>query len=592
MEITPKEQAKALPHAPGVYMMKDALGKIIYIGKAKDLRNRVSSYFLSGRDIKTSFLVGKIATIDFIITGNEYEALVLENNLIKKHNPHYNISLKDGKSYPLVRITNEAYPKVFKTRRIVNDGSEYFGPYPDGASLAQYLDLIEKLFPLRKCGIPLRKRYSPCLYHHIGRCCAPCIPLVTEAEYRIHIDKIKAFLQGRNEELTNQIRDEMMQASKERNYELAIEKRNLLQALENVSKAQQVQDFAIESRDYAACVMRMHLATVSIMQMRDGKLMGKALYRAETFGDETETLLNFLVQYYSDGANLPQHIYVSHDIDIELLRTYFDEHVGGSLQFEVPKEGKHFRILRMAGENAARDVEKRLKSKDNPEALEELQSVLDMENLPKRIEGFDIAQLSGKYTVASLIVFVNGLSDPSSYRRFNIRSLEGAIDDYQAIREAVTRRYTRQIREKQPLPDLILIDGGKGQVACAQEALAALALDDIPVIGLAKSFEEIHFPDDREPLQLPQSSGALKILQHIRDEAHRFATSLNQQQRSKEAAFTLLESIDGIGPTRSKRLMQTFGTIDSILASTEEDISRQAGIPVGVVRRLLKTLRL
>ena len=293
--------------------MKDASGKIIYVGKAKDLRNRVTSYFLRGKDIKTSFLVSKIATIEFIITGNEYEALVLENNLIKKHNPHYNISLKDGKSYPLIRITNEPFPKVFKTRRIIQDGSEYFGPYPDGKSLAQYLELIDKMFPLRRCGIPLRKRYSPCLYYHIGRCCGPCAGLVSEQEYASHINKVRSFLQGKDDELLRQVRDEMLEAAKERKFEIAAQKRDLLLALESVTKAQQVQDFSEESRDYAACEMRMHLATVSIMQIRDGKLMGKALYRAETFGDETETLLNFLVQYYSDGGNRPQQLYVSHE---------------------------------------------------------------------------------------------------------------------------------------------------------------------------------------------------------------------------------------------------------------------------------------
>lgn len=592
MENSPKEQAKALPHRPGVYLMKDATGKIIYVGKAKDLRNRVTSYFLSGKDIKTSFLVSKIATIEYIITGNEYEALVLENNLIKKHNPHYNISLKDGKSYPLIRITNEPFPKVFKTRRVINDGSEYFGPYPDGKSLAQYLELIDKMFPLRKCGIPLRKRNSPCLYYHIGRCCGPCAGLVTEEEYAVHINKVRAFLQGKDDDLIRQVREEMLAAAKNRQYERAAEKRDLLLALEAVTKAQQVQDFSVESRDYAACEMRMHLATVSIMQIRDGKLMGKALYRAETFGDETETLLNFLVQYYSDGGNLPQELYVSHDVDSSLIGTYFSEQLNLPVEVSVPREGKHYRILRMAAENAARDVEKRLKSKENPEALEELMEVLALENPPKRIEGFDIAQLAGKYTVASLITFVDGSPDPKNYRRFNIRGLEGSIDDYGAIREAVSRRYTRQVKEKQPLPDLIMIDGGKGQVNAAKEALLNLGLDAIPLVGLAKEYEEIHFPDERPPLRLGESSEGLKVLIAVRDETHRFATSLNQQQRSKEATFSLLESIQGVGPARSKRLMQTFGTLEALLSVSAEDIARQGAIPVSVAERILKTLHL
>ena len=572
--------------------MKDVSGKIIYVGKAKDLRNRVTSYFLSGKDIKTSFLVSKIAIIEYIITGNEYEALVLENNLIKKHTPHYNISLKDGKSYPLIRITNEPFPKVFKTRRIINDGSEYFGPYPDGKSLALYLELIDKMFPLRKCGIPLRKRYSPCLYYHIGRCCGPCADLVTREEYARHIAKVRAFLQGKDDELIRQVREEMLEAAKGQKFEVAAEKRDLLIALESVTKAQQVQDFSVESRDYAACEMRMHLATVSIMQIRDGKLMGKALYRAETFGDETETLLHFLIQYYEDGGNRPQQLYVSHDVDSALIGTYFAEQLELAIEVSVPKEGKHYRVLRMAAENAARDVEKRLKSRENPEALDELMEVLALENPPKRIEGFDIAHLAGKFTVASLITFVDGNPDRKNYRRFNIKSLEGKIDDFASIREAVTRRYTRQVREKQPLPDLIMIDGGKGQVNVAKEALVALGLDDLPVVALAGEYEDIHFPDERPALRLEESSVGLKVLQAVRDETHRFATSLNQQQRSREATFTLLESIAGVGPSRSKRLMLTFGTLEALLSASAEEIARQAEVPLPVATRILKTLHL
>ena len=592
MESSPKEQAKALPHLPGVYLMKDAAGKIIYIGKAKDLRNRVTSYFLSGRDTKTGFLVSKISTIESIITGNEYEALVLENNLIKKHSPHYNISLKDGKSYPLIRITHEPFPKVFKTRRVIQDGSEYFGPFPDAGRLGQYLDLIDRLFPLRKCGIPLRKRYSPCLYYHIGRCCGPCAALVTQEEYGRYIDGIRSFLQGKSDGMIRQIREEMLQASKERKFELAIEKREMLIALESVSKAQQVQDFVQESRDYAACEMRMHLATVSIMQMRDGKLMGRALYRAETFGDETETLLNFLVQYYADGANLPQQLYVSHEMDIDLVRAFFSQNLAADIDISVPKEGKHYRVLRMAAENASRDVEKRLKSRENPEALEELQDVLGLEVLPRRIEGFDIAHLSGKFTVASLISFFDGHPDRGNYRRFNIKGLEGRIDDYAAIREAVTRRYSRQIREKRQLPDLIMIDGGKGQADTARGALTLLGLDDIPLVGLAGEYEDIYFPDSRPPLRLPENSAALKVLQAVRDETHRFATSLNQQQRSQEATFLLLESIPGVGQARSKRLMQSFGTLEALLSASEEEIVQQGGVPLPVAQRILKTLHL
>ncbi len=581
-----------MPHLPGVYLMKNLDGKVIYVGKAKDLHNRVTSYFSKGKDLKTTFLVAKIASIEFIITGNEYEALVLENNLIKKYNPHYNISLKDGKSYPLIRITKEKFPKVFKTRRVIKDGSEYYGPYPDVKSLDRYLELIDRMFPLRKCSTPMKKRYSPCLYYHIGRCCGPCAGLVGEEEYGAYIDKVRSFLKGRDEALINQVREEMEGAAKELKFELASEKRDLLRALESVLQVQQVEDFSVESRDYAACEMRMHLATVSIMQIREGRLMGKALYRAETFGDETETLLHFLVQYYSDGGNIPQHLFVSHEIDLPLIQKFFKENFSWPTEVSLPTEGRHYRVLRMAGENAARDVEKRLKSRENPEALEELMEVLNLESLPQRIEGFDISHLEGKHTVASLISFWEGSPDKKNYRRYNIRSLGGKVDDYGAIREVVSRRYTRLIKEESPLPNLILIDGGKGQVNAAKEVLWELGLDEIPLVALAEEFEEVHFPDERPPLRLDESSQALKVLQAIRDEAHRFATSLNLQQRSKEAAFTLLESIDGVGPQRSQRLMQTFGTLEALLATPPEDIARLAKVPLKVAQRVIKTLHL
>ncbi len=592
MELSAKEQAKTLPHLSGVYIMKDENDKVVYVGKAKDLRNRVTSYFLTGKDIKTTFLVSKIVTIDYIITGNEYEALVLENNLIKKYRPHYNISLKDGKSYPLIRITNEDFPKVFRTRRVIHDGSLYFGPYPDLKSLNEYLELIDKLFPLRKCGIPLRKRATPCLYYHIGRCCAPCAGLVTKEEYGKHIDKVKKFLSGEDDELVRIARNEMNEAAKHLKFEIAAQKRDLLNSLESVSRVQQVEDFSVESRDYAACEMRMHLATVSMLQIRDGKLMGKALYRAETLGDETDTLVHFLTQYYSDGGNIPQELYVSHDVDSNLIRTYLNKEMNYDIDVSVPKEGKHYRVLRMSAENASRDVEKRLRSKGNPEALDELMDVLGLEEPPVYIEGFDIAQLSGKYTVASLITFVDGNPDKSNYRRFNIRSLDGRIDDYGAIKEAVTRRYTRQVREKKRLPDLIMIDGGKGQVNSAKDALLALGLDTLPVIGLAEKLEEIYFPDDRDVLVLPESSSALRVLIAVRDETHRFATSLNQSQRAKDATFALLESISGVGPARSKRLMQQYGTIEDILSSNPNDVAKNTHIPLDVILRVIKTLHL
>lgn len=590
--LTPKQQAHALPHNSGVYLMRDGKGTVIYVGKAKDLHRRVTSYFLANRPPKTAALVAKIRHIDHIITGNEYEALVLENNLIKKYNPHYNIDLKDGKSYPVIRITHEDFPKVFKTRRLVNDGSKYFGPYPDAGKLDTFLDLIQKIFPLRRCGTPLKKQLRPCLYYHLGLCGGPCAGLVSKERYRSSIDEVERFLSGDDQSLKQKLKSEMEADAKAFKFEEAAKKRDMLVALEAVGKEQEVQDFTSEARDYAAIEMRSPLCTVSIMQMRDGRLIGRALYRAETFDDETETLMDFLVRYYSDGKKLPRYLYVSHEIDVPLISEFFKKQFGGDLEVTVPTDGRHYRILRMAVENARSDVERRLKSRDNTKALELLQKELDLPTVPTLIEGYDIAQLSGKYTVASMISFRDGNPNREGYRRFNIKGLDGKIDDFESMREATARRYTRVVNENLEHPGLILIDGGKGQVMAVREILDSLGLTDVPIVGLAKDMEEIVFDHDRPPLLLDPSDEGLRVLIAVRDECHRFATTANQNQRSVDATFKVLESIDGVGPARSQRLMKTFGSLDELMRQSPEDLASKGKIPKAVAERILRTLKL
>lgn len=584
-----RDQARALPDNPGCYLMKDKDGTVIYVGKAKNLKKRVNSYFLPNRNAKTAALVEKIHKIDYIITGNEYEALVLENNLIKKYDPHYNILLKDGKSYPMIRITNEKFPRVFKTRRIIKDGSKYFGPYPGEKRLNTYLDLVNQTFPLRLCSGPLKKRESPCLYYHIHRCSGPCIGAIEEKDYQEYILQVEKFLSGDDSSIIKKIEKEMIAASKNLDFETAAKKRDLMKDLESMQENQLVEDLSDpDSRDYAAIEMRAYLCTISLMQFRGGRLIGKALYRAECLGDETETLLSFLIQYYSDGDTLPSELFVSHDIDTTLLSEYFKNELNAPIFVSVPKEGKHYRILRMAGENATRDVEKRLKEIDNTPALEELQRICGLDVLPRHIEGFDIAQLSGKYTVASLIVFRDGNSSNKEYRHFSIKSLEGKIDDYQSMREAVYRRYDRLKKEGAEMPDLLMVDGGKGQVSAALDSLDALGLC-FPVVGLAEEHEEIVFPG-YSSIRLDHSNPGLRVLIAVRDECHRFATSFNQRMRSKEATFSLLESIEGVGPVRSKKIMQKYGSIENILSLSAEEFAKDAKIPLTVAERILRKL--
>ena len=591
MSESARDQARSLPENPGCYLMKNAEGTVIYVGKAKNLKRRVNSYFLPNRNAKTAALVEKIVNIEYVITGNEYEALVLENNLIKKYNPHYNILLKDGKSYPLIRITNEDYPRVFKTRRVIKDGSLYYGPYPDGKRLDMYLETVEDTYPLRLCQGVLKKKSTPCLYYHMKKCSGPCIGAISKEEYGEYIKEVKDFLSGDDSSLSRKVKKEMLEASKKLDFETAAKKRDLLEALSVMQSNQGVDDMdtSEDSRDYAAIEMRAYLCTVSIMQFRDGRLIGKAMYRAECLGDETETLLSFLIQYYSDGDTLPHELYVSHDIDADLLSKFFKEELGKPLKVEIPKDGKHYRILRLAGENATRDVEKRLKSVDNTPALERLKEITNIDTLPSLIEGFDIAPLSGKYTVASLIVFRDGTPSNKEYRHFSMKSLEeNEINDFQSIHEAVFRRYKRQRDEKAQLPDLLMVDGGIGQVNAAIAALDELGLS-FPVVGLAEKHEEIVFPDNTS-LLLDHSDPGLRVLIALRDECHRFATSFNQRMRSKDASFKLLESIDGVGPERSKRIMQTYQSVEAILSLTPEELAKGAKIPLPVAERVLRKL--
>lgn len=573
--------------------MKDSSDKVIYVGKAKNLKKRVNQYFLPNRNIKTQALVEKICKIDYVITGNEYEALVLENNLIKKYNPHYNILLKDGKSYPVIRITKEDFPRVFKTRRIIKDGSKYYGPYPDGKRLDIYLETMRELYPLRLCTGPLKKKDYPCLYYHLHKCSAPCIGAISSADYMEYIKQVEAFLDGDDSSLIDKVRREMLEDSKRLEFEKAASKRDLLEALNVMQKNQAMEDLngtdADDKRDYAAIEMRAYLCTVSIMQFRNNRLIGKAMYRSECLGDETETLLSFLIQYYSDGEALPHSLFVSHDIDTALLESFFKEELKKDLTVDVPKEGKNYRILRLAAENASRDVEKRLRSIDNTPALERLKEIASLDELPTLIEGYDIAQLSGKYTVSSLIVFRDGNPCNKEYRHFSMKSLkEGEIDDFKSINEAVGRRYKRQKEEGNEMPRLIMIDGGIGQVHAALSALDELGLS-IPIVGLAKKEETIVFPSGEE-LLLDKSDPGLRLLIAVRDECHRFATSFNQRMRSRDASFKLLESIDGVGPERSRRIMEKYGSVDEILSLTKEELSKGASIPLPVAERVLRKL--
>lgn len=585
-----KATVREFPNSPGVYIMKNTKGTILYIGKAKDLKKRVSSYFTGTPAVKTRVLISKIDSIEYIVTQNEYEALLLENNLIKKNRPRYNISLKDGKSYPAIRVTNEEYPRIYRTRRIVQDGSQYFGPYTDVYTIDVYLELIEKLFPLRKCRGPVKKREHPCLYYHIGRCSSPCTGKISREEYLVHVQKAIKLLSGETEELLQDLGRQMETAARDLNFEKAAEMRDTIEAVKKVGEKQEVVDFNMEKRDYVAGHENEALCSFTVFQMRSGKMLGRDLYRAESFGTEEEAFLEFFFHYYRDAQSLPDIIYTGSEVETGLLQRFFKDEFGASVKVVTPREDRHARILKMAWENARQDVDRRLRAIANIPGLEELKRVLSLSKLPRRIEGFDIAQLSGKYPVASLVSFYNGNPDKKNYRRFHIKNLQGKIDDYEAIREAVARRYTRVMNENLDPPDLIVIDGGRGQLNAAHGIMTSLGLETIPVVGLAKQNEEIFTLDRSEPIHLPEGTDGLRILQAVRDETHRFATTFNKQLRKKELGLTTLESIPGIGPKRARGLLETFGSLREIKAAGAENIAEKMRFTKELAEKILLEL--
>lgn len=578
---------RSLPHRPGVYIMKDREDRVLYVGKARDLVKRVRSYFTGKQDIKTRHLVRHIVSIEHIVTKNEYEALVLENNLIKKWSPRYNINLKDGKSYPVIRITREEFPRMFRTRRIVRDGSDYFGPYANVRQLDVYLRAIDKLYPLRKCKGKLRRREHPCLYYHIGACPAPCCGKISGDEYRERVKTIKGLLSKGAEGLVKEYRDRMNEASKALDFEAAATYRDILRSIEEVSRPQEVQDFDEEMRDYIACAGEEGFFTFLVFQMRGGKLTDREIYHSETPATPEEALFDFVYQYYRTREQMPSRIFLEIPLDRDLLDEYIRREHKSKVAIAVPQRGKHASILRMTQENARLELESWKQARNKQEALRELQTLLELPSLPRHIEGFDIAHLGGTNTVASMVSFRNGRPDKKAYRRYKVKSLHGAIDDFESLREITARRYTRVMNENQDIPDLILIDGGKGQVSAVAEILQALDLSEVPLVGLAKKQEELFLKNRSDPILLPEGSEALRVLQAVRDEAHRFATSFQKRLREKDTRRSVYETIPGIGRVRAAKLLQAFGSPDALRDITAEEAAERTGLPLEVAERVV-----
>ncbi len=595
MPLTLEEKLKNLPTAPGVYLHKDAGGKIIYVGKAKNLRNRVRSYFQSGRghDRKTRELVKRITDLEFIVTDTEVEALVLESNLIKQHKPRYNVLLKDDKQYPHLKLTiSEPFPRVMITRRIQRDGSLYFGPYLPAALARRTIDLINRTFQLRTCDIDIDgKLPRPCLEYHIKRCLGPCVKdLCKPDEYAEAVRDVRMFLEGKNRELADEYGARMEKASDEMRFEMAAKYRDLRKTVLAVSEQQKMartQDLDVDIFGFHREGARLAL---QLFTMREGKIVGRReffwedLVEDETF-DAASFLSDVLMQYYSTDY-VPREIHVPVDFeDRELLEKALTERKGRRVRILDPQRGQKREMIELVEKNARIAFEQRFRvlKPDMERVLEELQEVLELPRFPARIESFDVSNISGAENVAALVVCENGKMNRQEYRKFRIKTVEGS-NDPASMREAVFRRYRRQLDENNPLPDLVMIDGGKGQLSAAASAMRELDLEAIPMIGVVKPprrhNEVSHLlrkGSEDSPIYLDSHSPVLRLIQLIRDETHRTAVTYHRKRRELRDFTSELTAIPGVGEKRKNRLLRNLGSIQKVAEATVEQLSPFVG---------------
>jgi len=582
------------PDKPGVYIMKDKRNKIIYVGKAVSLKNRVKSYFQSQKNlpIKVVSMVSNVEDIEYIVTDSEVEALILECNLIKFHKPKYNILLRDDKQYPYIRISlYEPFPRIEIVRTVKRDGARYFGPYADVGAMREAIDVIKKIFPIRSCKkdlsqVPLDER--PCLNYHIKRCMAPCQGWVREDEYNEMINNIILFLEGKRETLVKQLKERMHEAAENLDFERAAVLRNQILALEKVLEKQRVVSTDMIDQDIIAMARGSGNVCIQVFYVREGKLISREPFTLNDTDDidRREILTSFVKQFYNNSNFIPKEIILDEDIDdIDIIEEWLSRKKGSKVSVIIPKRGKKKELAQMVAENAIAYMEQMESKEDreklrNKQALEELKEHLGLETLPYRIEGFDISNTQGTESVASMVVFEGAQPKKEDYRKFKIRTVEGP-NDFESMREVIFRRFKRALSgdEKfQKLPDLLLIDGGKGQLKYARDALRELGLSHIPTIGLAKEFEHIFVEGQEDPIVLPENSEALYLVQRVRDEAHRFALSFHTSLRSKRNLRSVLDDIPGIGKARRLALLKALGGLEGIRKASIEELAAVPGM--------------
>jgi len=600
MIVVPDKVASKLPHlpdSPGVYLWKDEQGETLYVGKAKSLRSRVRSYFSADNsdNPKNRHLVGKIADVETIVVPSEAHALILEANLIKEYKPRFNISLRDDKSYPYIKVTiQEAFPRVYVTRRLMNDGARYFGPYTDVGAMRRALNVVKRIFTVRSCNydMPREMPERPCLDYYIHRCKAPCILAQSQMEYRAMIDQVVLFLEGRPDEVMKHVKQQMDSASSSLDYERAAELRNALRHLEQMEEPTVVLEVEGGDRDVIGFARDGDDACAVLLRIRGGKLLSREhRFLVNVEGEEDSAILSaYLAGSYVALRERAKQLLVPFDFDDrELLEQSLPQ-----TKIHIPQRGSRREMLDLAQKNARHLLEElRAASTEGAttagDPVYEPGRELGLQRLPRTVVCFDISTTQGTDTVGAGVWFENGRARRGEYRKFRVKTVEGS-DDFASMREVVSRYFQRRQSEEKPLPDLIVIDGGKGQLSAAHEALAALGLDDRPLVSLAKREEEVFVWGREEPIRMSRRSTALRLLQQIRDEAHRFAVTYNRKRRTMRTVTSELLKIPGIGPVKRRRLLQEFGSIQGVREATEEAIAKVPGFNAAQAKKLLESL--
>ena len=608
------DRLKATPARPGVYLMRDEAGQVLYVGKAASLRNRLRSYFASpaGLQPKIRTMVTKVADFDFILTESDQEAVILECNLIKRHKPDYNARLKDDKSYPFIKIDfSEDFPLVHITRNTTDSTARYFGPFASASSVRRTLALLKKLFPYRSCTKTITGTDPrPCLDYFIHRCVGPCIGAVGKEQYREVIDQVILFLEGKTDQVAKSLTLRMEEAAGNLEFEKAAVLRDQLQSIARVNEGQKVMHLTSENVDVIAVEPSFGEAWVETFFIRQGKLIGRDHFiMAGTDEDQPGDILTaFVKQFYEANPYVPPRILVQHPLDEpETLESWLQEKRNGPVKVHVPQRGEKRKLVQMVAENAAQGLEqlkvRQSEGSDVDAAMEEIQEALSLPRPPARIECYDISNIQGTNPVGSMAVFVDGRPKSSHYRRFKIKTVEG-VDDYSMMREVLTRRFRRLSKADddnngaakgegnawQEVPDLVLIDGGRGHLSAALQVFLELGIENVPLASLAKENEELFVPQVPEPIVLPRSSQGLFLVQRARDEAHRFAITFHRQRRSKSTISSAMDEVPGIGPKRRRMLIRRFGSVKGIKDAGLEDIAAVPGMTMKLARALKEQL--